>query len=163
MPWNTFLKAHLASIAAMDFFTLEALTLTGLVRYYVLFVIDSETRRVQIASIVRQPYGAWMKQIARNLTDHVEGFLRGTRYLIHDRDPLFTAGFRELLRGAGVKCLKLPAHSPNLNAFAERFVASTRSECLGSCCSGKPIFASPSLNSSRTITSSATIRASTTN
>ncbi|MGZ6652472.1 MAG: integrase core domain-containing protein, partial [Solirubrobacteraceae bacterium] len=130
IPWNTFLKAHLGSIAATDFFTVEALTLTGLVRYFVLFVIDIETRRVQIAGIVRQPHGAWMKQIARNLTDHVDGFLRGKRYLIHDRDPLFSDEFRELLRGAGVKCLKLPAHSPNLNPFAERFVLSIKTECL---------------------------------
>ncbi len=130
IPWTTFLKAHLGSIAATDFFTVEALTLTGLVRYFVLFVIDIETRRVQIAGIVRQPHGAWMKQIARNLTDHVDGFLQGKRYLIHDRDPLFTEEFRELLRGAGVKCLKLPAHSPNLNAYAERFVLSIRTECL---------------------------------
>ncbi len=130
MPWATFLKAHLGSIAATDFFTVEVLTLAGLARYFVLFVIDIETRRVQIAGIVRQPHGAWMKQIARNLTDHVDGFLGGTRYLIHDRDPLFTDEFRELLRGAGVKCLKLPAHSPNLNAYAERFVLSIKSECL---------------------------------
>jgi hypothetical protein len=90
MPWATFLKAHFDSIAATDFFTVEVLTLAGLARYFVLFVIDIETRRVQIAGIVRQPHGAWMKQIARNLTDHVDGFLEGTRYLIHDRDPLFT-------------------------------------------------------------------------
>jgi len=130
MPWATFLKAHLGVIAATDFFSVEVLTLGGLVRYFVLFVIDIETRRVQIAGIVRQPHGAWMKQIARNLTDNIDGFLSGTRYLIHDRDPLFTDEFRELLRTAGVKCLKLPAHSPNLNAFAERFVLSIKSECL---------------------------------
>jgi len=130
MPWATFLKAHLGVIAATDFFSVEVLTLGGLVRYFVLFVIDIETRRVQIAGIVRQPHGAWMKQIARNLTDNIDGFLSGTRYLIHDRDPLFTDEFRELLRTAGVKCLKLPAHSPNLNAFAERLVLSIKSECL---------------------------------
>src|SRR6266540_4811867 len=124
------LEAHLGSIAATDFFTVEALTLAGLARYFVLFVMDIGTRRVHIAGIVRQPHDAWMKQIARNLTDHVDGFLGGTRYLIHDRDPLFTDAFRELLRGAGVKCLKLPAHSPNLNAYAERFVLSIKSECL---------------------------------
>jgi putative transposase len=71
-----------------------------------------------------------MKQIARNPTDHVDGFLRGKRYLIHDRDPLFSDEFQELLGGAGVKCLKRPAHSPNLNAFAERFVLSIKTECL---------------------------------
>ncbi len=73
LPWATFLKAHLGSIAAVDFFTVEVLTLAGLARHFVLFVIDIETRRVQIAGIVRQPHGAWMKQIARNLTDNMDG------------------------------------------------------------------------------------------
>ena len=71
-----------------------------------------------------------MKQIARNLTDAEDGFLNGVRYLIHDRDPLFTDAFRELLKLSGVKTVKLPAHSPDLNAYAERFVLSIRSECL---------------------------------
>ena len=71
-----------------------------------------------------------MKQIARNLTDCDEGFLNETRHLIHDRDPLFTKAFKELLKPAGVKTVKLPARSPNLNAYAERFVRSVKSECL---------------------------------
>ena len=52
------------------------------------------------------------------------------QYLILDRDPLYTAAFRDLLRDSGVKPLLLPARSPNLNAFAERFVGSIKSECL---------------------------------
>ena len=71
-----------------------------------------------------------MTQLARNLTVAVDGFLRGKRYLIHDRDPLFTHNFRQVLRVAGVECVRLPPHSPNLNAFAERFVRSIKSECL---------------------------------
>ncbi len=71
-----------------------------------------------------------MKQIARNLTDADEGFLKGARFLIHDRDPLFTDAFRELLKRSGVKTVKLPARSPDLNAYAERFVLSIKSECL---------------------------------
>jgi len=78
----------------------------------------------------RHPNGDWMKQVARNLTDMWDGFLLGTRYLIHDRDPLFTEEVRGLLRDAGVKPLRLPAKSPNLNAYAERFVLSLRRECL---------------------------------
>jgi transposase InsO family protein len=130
IPWKTFLKAHLGAIAATDFFSVEVLTLAGLVRYQVLFVIDLATRRVQIAGITRQPDSAWMKQVARNLTDAVDGFLKETRYLIHDRDPIFTQGVRDVFEAAGVRCLKLPAHSPNLNAYAERFVLSIKSECL---------------------------------
>jgi transposase InsO family protein len=130
MPWKTFIKAHMGVLAAMDFFNVEVLSLTGLVRYSVLFVIDIQTRRVEIAGIARQVHGDWMKQVARNLTDGVDEFLRGMRYVIHDRDPLFTREFRDLLRSAGVRSIKLPAHSPDLNAYAEPFVLSIKSECL---------------------------------
>jgi transposase InsO family protein len=133
MSWETFLKAHWGAIAATDFFSVEVLTRVGLVRYFVLFVIDLKTRRVEIAGIVPQPDGEWMKQIARNLTDVNDGFLTSTRYLIHDRDPLFTERFREILKPAGVKMVRLPARSPNLNAYAERFVRSVKSECRASC------------------------------
>src|SRR5690348_13241699 len=71
-----------------------------------------------------------MMQVARNLTDGVDGFLLGKRYLLHDRDPLFTDEFHSLLAAARVKCLRLPARSPDLNSFAERFVLSIKSECL---------------------------------
>jgi transposase InsO family protein len=130
MSWETFLKAHWGAIAATDFFSVEVLTRTGLVRYLVLFIIDLQTRRVEIAGIAREPNGEWMKQIARNLTDAEDEFLNGARYLIHDPDPLFTDAFRELLKLSDVKTVKLPARSPDLNAYAERFVLSIRSECL---------------------------------
>ena len=130
MSWETFLKAHWGAIAATDFFSIEVLTRVGLVRYFVLFVIDLKTRKVEIAGIAEQPDGEWMKMAARNLTDCDAGFLTGTRYLIHDRDPLFSEGFRKILKPSGVKTVKLPARSPNLNAYAERFVRSVKSECL---------------------------------
>ncbi len=130
MSWKTFLKAHWGAIAATDFFSIEVITGSGLVRYFVLFVIDLKTRRIEIAGILSQPDGAWMNQIARNLTDCEDGFLNGSRYLIHDRDPLFTKSFREVLKSSGVTTIKLPARSPNLNAYAERFVRSVKSECL---------------------------------
>ena len=56
-----------------------------------------------------------MTQVARNLTDAIDGFLRETRFLIHDRDPLFSKSFRTTLRADGVKTVKLPPKSPNLN------------------------------------------------
>ena len=130
MSWKTFLKAHWGAIAATDFFTIEVVTWRGLVRYFVLFVIDLEMRRVEIAGIAASPDGAWMRQIARNLTDSEEGFLLRSRYLIHDRDPLFTKVFCETLENAGVRPVRLPSRSPNLNAYAERFVRSIKSECL---------------------------------
>jgi transposase InsO family protein len=128
--WKTFLAAHWDGLAAADFFTVEVLTLRGLVRYVVFFVMKLKTRTVEIAGITSEPDGAWMTQLARNLTDSSDGFLRGVQYVILDRDPLYTAAFRRLLRDSGVKPLVLPAWSPNLNAFAERFVESVKSECL---------------------------------
>ena len=88
IQWKTFLRTHLGVIAAADFFSVELLTLRGLVRYLVLFVNDLQAWRVQIGSVVQQPYGALMTHVARNLTDGVDGFLIGKRYLLHDRDPL---------------------------------------------------------------------------
>jgi hypothetical protein len=114
----------------MDFFNVEVLTLTGIVRYHVLFVIEYKTRPMNISGIVHLPYKAWMKQMARNLTDCIDGFLRGAKYLIHDRDPLFSEAFRKILKDSGIKPLKLPAKSPNLNPYAERFVRSIKEECL---------------------------------
>ena len=130
LSWSSFLRAHWGAIAAMDFFTVEVLTIAGLVRYHVLFVIDIATRRVEVAGVVQQPYDEWMQQIGRNLTDAVDGFLLNHSHLIMDRDPVFTLAFRTLLASSGVKSVRLPPRSPNLNAYAERFVRSIRDECL---------------------------------
>lgn len=119
--WKAFLRAHWDAIAACDFFTVEVLTWTGITRFYVMFVIALQTRRIEIAGIIRQPHGAWMLQVARNLLDADDGFLKAKRFLL-DRDPLYTTAFGELLRSAGITPTRLPANSPNLNAYAERFV-----------------------------------------
>jgi putative transposase len=96
----------------------------------VLFDIDLATRRVEIAGIVEQPHEACMKQTARNLTDALDGFLLMHRYVIMDRNPLFCHGFRDMLNNSGVKPVRLPSWSPNLNAYAERCIGSVRPECL---------------------------------
>ena len=128
MSWATFIKAHVEAIAAADFFTVEVVSWFGLVRYQVLFLIDIARRRVEIAGITRNADGEWTDQIARNLLDVEEGFLPGKRYLLLDRDPLYTMEFRTALERGGVEVVRLPARSPNLNASAERFVL--KSECL---------------------------------
>jgi transposase InsO family protein len=71
-----------------------------------------------------------MNQIARNLLDAEDGFLLGKRYLLLDRDPLYTKEFRSALERGGVGVVRLPPRSPNLNAYAERFVLSIKRECL---------------------------------
>jgi len=120
--WKDFLTRHWELIVAADFFTIEVWTRRGLQRFMVLFLIELSTRKVEIAGIAAVGNGLWMSQIGRNLTDAVDGILTGKRYLIHDRDPLFTTEFLNLLGETGVKSIRLPPRSPNLNAHAERFV-----------------------------------------
>jgi len=130
ITWAEFLRMHWESIAAMDFFTVEVWTAKGLTRFHVLFVIDLSTRRVEIAGISDRPHGAWVQRVLKRMTDDFDGFLRNHKFLIHDRDPLFTKSMIETLASAGVKSIKLPPKSPNLNAYAERFVRSIKHECL---------------------------------
>ena len=128
--WKDFIASHLAVLAGTDFFTVEVLTWRGLTTYYVLFFIHLESRRVSLAGLTRHPTSEWMLQMARNATDESSGFLRGQRYLLHDRDTKFCAAFLDVLRSSGIQPLALPPRSPNLNAFAERWVGSVRQECL---------------------------------
>jgi putative transposase len=128
--WNEFIRAHMEVLAGTDFFTVEVLTWSGLATYYVLFLIHLESRRITIAGMTRHPTQTWMEQMARNITDESTGCLRDIRYVLHDRDAKFCASFESILTAAGVRPLKLPARSPNLNAFAERWVRSAKEECL---------------------------------
>jgi len=120
----------MAVLAGTDFFTVEVLTWRGLVTYYVLFFLHLQSRRVTVAGITRHPTEAWITQIARNAVNETTGALRCGRYLLHDRDTKFCAAFDEVLTSEGIHLVKLPPRSPNLNAFAERWVRSVKDECL---------------------------------
>ena len=95
-----------------------------------LFVISLRDRLVEIAGITTRPDERWILQMARNLTDSEGGALRAKKYLIIDRDTKYTEQFRRLIRDEGTKVIRLPPRSPNLNAYAERFVRSIEDECL---------------------------------
>jgi putative transposase len=94
----------------------------GLVTHYVLFVVGLADRFVEVLGVTTTPGEAWMMQVGRNLIDSEGGALRGKRYLIIDRDAKYTDQFRRLLQEAGYEVIRLPPMSPNLNAYAERFV-----------------------------------------
>ena len=128
--WKAFLKAHWDVMAATDFFTVDVWTPRGLLTYYVLFVMQLKTRSIRIAGVTTSPNSAYMKQVARNLTDVSDGFLVNSRYLIMDRDTKYTEDFRDFLDREGVKAVRCPVRAPNCNAFAERFVRSIKEECL---------------------------------
>jgi len=128
--WATFLKSHWEVLASIDFTTVDVWSRKGVVTYHVLFAMELATRRVQLVGLTTQPNEAWMKQIARNLTDCVDGFLLGKRYVIMDRDSKFSLAFRSLIEGEDRKVKRTPARSPNCNAHIERFMRSIKDDCL---------------------------------
>jgi len=128
--WSTFLKAHWKVLAASDFLTVEVRTSRGLVTHYLLLVISLSDRVVNIAGITTRPDESWMLQIGRNEIDSAGGSLHSKRYRIIDRDTKYSGEFRRLIRDNGTKVIRLPPRSPNLNAYAERFVRSIKDECL---------------------------------
>jgi putative transposase len=128
--WKDFIRTHLDVLAGTDFFTVEVVTLKGLITYYVLFFIHLGSRRVCLAGMTPHPDEKWMQQMARNVTLEQWGFLGNCRYLMHDRDSKFCPSFDEIIELGNVKPIPFPARSPNLNAFSERWVKSVKEECL---------------------------------
>ena len=128
--WGTFLKAHWDTLASIDFTTTEVWTLGGLVTMYILVVMDLKTRRIQFAGVTANPDGPWVRQMARNLTDSIDGFLLEHTHILIDRDTKFLP-FRDFLeKNTHVEPVLTPPRSPNCNAHIERFMLSLKSECL---------------------------------
>ncbi len=109
---------------------MEVWTGRGLVTHYLLFAISLADRVVEVFGVTAKPDEAWILQVGRNAIDCERGVLRGKRYLIVDRDTKYTEQFRRLVAEAGAEVIRLPPLSPNLNAYAERFVRSIKHECL---------------------------------
>jgi putative transposase len=128
--WKEFIRAHMEVLVATDFFTAEVWTLGGLVTYYVLFFIHLSSRQVHVVGLTPHPHQAWMTQVARNVTMEQGGFLSSGQYLIHDRDGKYCPAFQHTIEAAGVTRVPLPPRSPNLNAYAERWIRSVKEECL---------------------------------
>jgi putative transposase len=128
--WKTFIQAHWDVLAAIDFTTIEVWTKSGLVTFYLLFVMELSSRRVQFVGCTTNPEEDWMKQVGRNLTDSEERFLRDKRFILMDRDKKYTESFRTTLKESGIEPVRLPPKSPNLNAHIERFMRSLKEECL---------------------------------
>ncbi len=127
--WGEFIRQQKEVLWATDFFTSEIWTKKGLSTFYVLFFIHLKTRRVLICGVTESPNEEWVKQIVRNVTGFDE-LMHEARYLIHDRDTKYSKGVQMLLKASGIEPIKLPARSPDLNAYAERFVRTIKGECL---------------------------------
>src|SRR5260370_16096519 len=115
--WKEFLDRHWDLIVATDSLRRKVWTCSRLTRFIVLFFMDLKTRRVETGGIASSANGLWMSQIVRDLTDAVDGLFGGKRYLIHDRDALYTKDFLAILADSGIESVKLPPRSPNLCVF----------------------------------------------
>jgi putative transposase len=125
--WRSFLRHQASGIVATDFFTVDTAWLT---RYYVLVVIEIESRRVQLCGITTNPTGTWVTQQARNLVATLEDRALVVSHLIRDRDTKFAQSFDEVWRSIGAEVIRTPVRAPNANAFCERWIGTVRRECL---------------------------------
>jgi transposase InsO family protein len=129
MTWRTFLQAHWPALVAADFFTTEVWTGRGLVTYYVAFLLEVQSRQIQVIGCTPYPNEAFVIQCLRHATGDT-GLLSDGRLLLCDRDPKWSTAVEQWLGTAGVHVVRTPPSAPNCNAYAERFVRSAKEECL---------------------------------
>jgi transposase InsO family protein len=127
LSWRALLRQQAQSMLAVDFFTVETISLQ---RLYVLFFIELGSRRVHLASCTANPTGAWATQQARQFAWTLQEQTSRFRFLIRDRDSKYTRDFDTVFASEGIEIIKTPVRAPKANAIAERFVGTVRRECL---------------------------------
>ena len=121
--WSTFLKNHAKAVLACDFFVVVTATFRML---YVFVVIEHGTRRLRHVNVTANPTADWTLQQLREVVGE-EG---EHRYLIHDRDHIFSKRLDESIEAQGLEVLRSPVASPKANSICERVIGTIRRECL---------------------------------
>ena len=129
-PWDRFLKLHINTLVACDFFCKTIWTPMGKYQAYVLMFIHVGSRKVWISPATYHPDAAWVQQQGRNALMWLDDHGLEATHLIHDRDTKFTKAFDQLMKTASIQIVKSPVQAPNANAFAEAWIATVRRECL---------------------------------
>ena len=125
--WREFLTAQAHAIIACDFLVVETVLLK---RLHVLVFIEHGTRRLHLAGVTARPTAAWAVQQARNLAMDLDDRLGTMRFLIHDRDPVFTTAFGEVFKSEGLRIITTLPRTPRMNATCERVIGTLRRELL---------------------------------
>ena len=121
--WSTFIRNHAKDIIACDFFTSVSATFQV---WYVFVAIEIGSRRILRCNVTDHPTAEWTRQQFREFLDGESGH----RYVLHDRDSVFSDEVDAALKGFGLKVLKTPVRSPMANAYCERVIGTIRRECL---------------------------------
>jgi putative transposase len=127
--WDHFLKRTFNTLWACDFFAKSVWTPFGRRLYYCLFFINVKTRHVHLAGITRRIDNQWLMEQTQKL-DAVFNVTSGKAALIRDRDIKYSKAFDQFFEDKGISVMKIPPHSPNLNPYAESWVATVKRECL---------------------------------
>ena len=130
MPWGDFIKAHMDTLVAIDFFSKPVYNLFGVHDAYVLVFIHLQSRQVYTSYPTYNPDEQWVLQQARNATFWFEDIGVKVRFLIHDRDTKFTAKFKQFWKDAKVRCIPIPPSSPRANSFVESYIGTIKTQCL---------------------------------
>ena len=129
-PWRKFIRLHMNTIVACDFFTKSVITPLGTKLAYQLMFIHLGTRRVFVSPPTYSPTDGWVQQQGRNVMTWLDENQIEARFLIRDRDTKFTLQFDRVLRSRGVRSVRSPRLAPDANAFAESWIGRFKHECL---------------------------------
>ena len=123
LSWRAFLRAQAQNVLAVDFFTVATIALQ---RLSIRFVIELGSRRVHFAGCTANPTGPWVTQQARQFASTPQKRPGSCRFLIRDRESMFSRDFDAVFRSEGIEIIKTPVRAPKANATAERFVRTIR-------------------------------------